>query len=270
MQAIRSEWFKWIQTIRISWVNLLTYKINFFFLVIGPSIVFFIVRYNVWSAIYRIDPDMTIQGYEKAQMLKYQLWVLIVAMMGQAQTSINLANDIRLGKVSTYLVYPFDFWKFHASAFIALQGIQLLMTFVMLMTALALGLVSIADLSSFLAGAAVTFSVGFVWFSIQFLLGIMAFWLEQTWVLRAIFGTLVQFLSGAFLPLEIFPGWLQGILKWTPFPYLTYAPAKIFMGEYNHSAFHVLGILFVWMIIIVLVCKVTWNRGLKLYTASGM
>ena len=51
-------------------------------------------------------PGITVlQGYDFDQMLQYQLLVLIVSLMAQGHNSMKLADDIRLGRISSYLIY---------------------------------------------------------------------------------------------------------------------------------------------------------------------
>jgi ABC-2 type transport system permease protein len=47
-----AELKKWLATIRISWSRQLAYKLNFLLLVIGPTLVFFFVKYNLWRSIF--------------------------------------------------------------------------------------------------------------------------------------------------------------------------------------------------------------------------
>ena len=42
----------------------------------------------------------------------------------------------------------------------------------------------------------------------QYIIGILAFWLDETWVMRVLVGLIAQFLSGSILPLEFYPSWL--------------------------------------------------------------
>jgi ABC-2 type transport system permease protein len=231
------ELSKWMATVRISWSKHLAYKLNFVLLVIGPTLVFFFVKFSLWKAIFSLEGVTTLQGYDLRRMLNYQAWTLLVGLLAQGYNSMNLAEDIRLGRISAYLVYPFGFWPFQTASFLAFQGLQLLVSAVTLLL---------------------------------LVVGLAAFWLEETWVLRVMFVTIAQFLSGAMMPLEVFPVWLESILQWSPFPYLTYVPAKMFMGEYSGSFAVAALILGLWLAVVSLGVNWVWRRGLRLYTAAGM
>ena len=265
-----AEWQKWWATIRISWSRQLAYKVNFLLLVIGPTVVFFFVKYNLWRSIYAIEGLESIQGYDLQAMLRYQIWGMMVGFLAQGFQNMNLSEDIRLGRISAYLVYPFGFWPFHTAGFIAFQVLQILVALVTLGILRGTGMLGELHWWNLLQGASFSLLMGFFWYQISFLLGLAAFWLEETWVLRVMFVTIAQFMSGAILPLEIYPDWLLAILRWTPFPYLTYVPIKIFMGAFQDSLILACLTVFGWLTLVGALSYVVWRRGLRLYTAAGM
>lgn len=261
---------KWLQTIRIGWSNYLAYKLNFILLIIGPTLVFFFIKYNLWTAIYSMEGVDNIQGYDLQSMLKYQVWVMIVGFLGQSYHSMNLAEDIRLGRISSYLVYPFGFWSFHAANFIAIQGVQFIVATITFLAVWLAGIVEPESLTILIQGLCLSWVVGLLWFQISFIIGLAAFWLEETWVLRVMFTTVAQFFSGAIIPLELYPDWLRQLLNWTPFPYLTYAPVRLFMGEADGNFAISILILSAWLVFFSLLVRLVWRQGLRLYTAAGM
>lgn len=261
---------KWQQTVSIGISNYLAYKLNFLFLIIGPTLVFFFIKYNLWSAIYDMDGVETIQGYDFKTMLSYQVWVMIVGFLAQSYNSMNLAEDIRYGRISSYLIYPFSFWSYHTARFIGVQIIQLFISALTLISVISFGAISLPSLKAFISGFVLASLVGFLWFQISFLIGLLAFWLEETWVLRVMFLTMSQFLSGALIPLELYPEFIKKALMFTPFPYLTYVPASVFMESYQASYGLAIAMIFLWITIISLAARFVWQRGLNLYTAAGM
>ena len=103
----------------------------------------------------------------------------------------------------------------------------------------------------------------------MFTTGLLAFWLEETWTMRVMFQMLANFLSGAIIPLDFFPVWANQILKWTPFPAITYTPIKIFMGDISGV---IPGTVLITISIgmMILINTFIWRRGLRLFSAAGM
>jgi len=182
---------------------------------------------------------------------------------------MNLSEDIRMGRISTYLIYPFNFWEFHTASFI---GFQITQVFIALITfgAVALsGLIEVPMFTLLVKGFSYTLFISFLWFVMNYGIGLLAFWLEDTWILKVILMVISSFLSGAILPLDLFPPALVEILKWTPFPYLSYYPIKIFMGVEPNYLFAI-GVMTGWMALITYCNHLIWKKGMKLYTAAGM
>jgi ABC-2 type transport system permease protein len=273
---VGAEARKWGATLRTWWARHLAYKLNFVLLIIGPSVVFFFIKLNLWRSIYLgaagagSAADVVIQGYDLAAMLRYQAWVMITAFLAQGFNSMNLAEDIRMGRISSYLIYPFSFWKYHAASFLAFQGIQLVVAAVTLAALTALGVLTAYEPLAVLHGVLFASLVGALWFAVCFVLGLVAFWLEETWVLRVMFLTISSFASGAIVPLEIYPDWCARLLFMTPFPYMTFVPVRIFMSSYDGSILRAAAILVLWTVAAACVSAYLWRRGLKLYTAAGM
>ncbi len=270
LQTLRLEWSKWADTAKINASKQLAYKTSFILQLISPTLIFFAVKYNIWASIYDMPGTTTIQGYDRGTMLQYQAWVMIVAFLGQGFLSTNMAQDIRLGRISTYLIYPFDFWKFEVAGYIGFLGVQVAVATLTLAALRLSGVFPALDPLTLLQGVSYTLVVGFLWFAVQYNLALVAFWLDETWVLRVIFIMAANFLSGAILPLEMFPASLQQVIAWSPFPYMTHVPVKILMGTYDGSLLQAWGVMVGWIIVVAAMAAFFWRRGMKHYTAAGM
>lgn len=270
MNTLQLNTLKWWQTIKVNWVKYTTYKMNFFLTIIGPALVFFFVKYNLWSAIYQVKGAASLSGYTFDQMISYHIWAFVVTILAQGHASWNLSDDIRLGRISTYLIYPFNFWEFHTASFLSFQILQLFITAISLSLILFFGfLQQLPSLDLFLSGLFFSLYASLFWYITQYFTGILAFWLEETWIMRVMLSIVTNFLSGAIIPLDLYPSWLVQSLKLSPFPYLTYYPIQLFTGSAELSLKPFL-ILTFWMIFFILLIRFVWKKGMKLYTAAGM
>ncbi len=264
-----NEIIKWFKTIKYQWTISLAYRFNFFLEITAPVLVFFFVQYNLWNSIYGDDPTLVIQGYSKDQMITYFGWTLIVGMLARGHMSGNLAEDIRLGRISAHLIYPFDFWKYHSANFLGFQTIQLAVAAFSFIVLLLFKIIMPTDILNLFLALVYCLYVSIFWFVVQFLIGIIAFWLSETWILRVIFNLITAFLAGSYFPLEIYPIWLQKILSLLPFSYIQYYPVKIFMGDL-HLLPQSLMMITIWLIPTILLTQFVWKKGVKRYTAAGM
>ena len=268
MNLITREFSKWWQTFVVCWSKHTSYRLNFFLQIIGPSLVFFFVKYHLWSSIYQGRDDIVLKGYNLDSMITYHLFAMLVSLLGQGFATQNLSEEIRLGKITSYLIYPFEFWAFHTASFISFQVLQSIIFFITISCLTLFNIVQI-DMNSILTGFIYCQFIGFFWYCLQYMTGIIAFWLEETWILQVILRVLTSFLSGAIIPLELYPKFVVEILEYTPFPYLTYYAIKIFTGKIQLNPSMIFILLF-WIFIFCLINHFIWKRGIKNYTAAGM
>jgi len=283
------EWMKWYQTIITHWHKMVSYRWDFYLQIFLPPLAFFITKYFFWKSIYQYEARDIINGLDLAGMLSYHAWVFIVSFINQSQNSYNLSEEIRLGKITPYLIYPFNLWKFHFSAFLSGSLYQILVATFCLFALIFLGLdvqiVTLAkaypvlknwpmfiDLGLTILGGLWIILIGAItWFWMNYSMGLISFWLEETWILRVMLGLIAQFLSGGFVPLNFFPEVWQNLLWWTPFPWLTFAPVNWWIqgGDLSQVLHATLACGF-WQIIFIGLSALLWRKGLRLYTAAGM
>ena len=264
------EFAKWRTTIASSLARQMTYKVDFFLMLIAPSIVFVSVNYTVWRSIFTLRGDAPIGGFSMDEMLRYQCWSLIAAFLIRSHRSWDLSEDIRMGRITAFLLYPFDLWKFHACEFLAFQCVQIVMAAIAIITMITIGLLPLPPLACLMTGVFFSLCVSALWFLFEFAFGLVAFWLEETWILRFVFNLFAVLLSGAFIPIELFPQSLQAILRYTPFPLIASLPVHLFLGSNVTPLPFAFLSMAIWMAIMTLASIITWRRGIGLYSAAGM
>ncbi|MDT8445343.1 MAG: ABC-2 family transporter protein [bacterium] len=262
---------KWWMTMRVSWSNLLVYRVNFILQGIAPLFVFLVVKLSLWYKIFESSPQAQVGGYHFEEMAAYHLWILIASLLIFNGNSQRISEDIRLGRITSYLIYPFQLWEFHAASFLARSWFQLFIALGTLFGAWALlgGRLALPSPAALLAGLGLALLGGLFWFWVNFMVGLVGFWLEETWTLMVMLQIVTYFLSGAIIPLELYPDWMQTLLSFTPFPYIAYWPARLFMGHLDQVGW-VFGALAFWVVVMALAAWWTWRAGMRLYTAAGM
>lgn len=257
---------KWWQTMKVVWSNLMVYKFNFILQSIAPLLVFLFVKVSLWSAIFSSTPEKQIGIYSLEEMLTYHLWIMLVTMISIGSANQDISQDIRLGRITTYLIYPFSLFEFHMSSYLAKQLVKVIIAFLTLMGVwLALGL-TIDPRAAFQA-LLLAFWGGLFWFFLNYFFGLLGFWLEETWTFSVMIQVITYFFSGAIIPLELYPEWLRQGLIYTPFPYIGYIPAKIMMGG-EVDLTQAFLVLTGWIILTAWAGHWIFKRGLRLYTAA--
>lgn len=269
-RTLPTEINKWWLNCSLSIINQLAYKMNFLITFLAPGLIFYCIRISLWVSIYTLGNHSSLSGISKEQMIAIQTWILIVSLISQSFYTTDIAMDIKFGRITPLLLYPFSFWKIHCARWIGFQVIQSLNVVLTTIVFLNLELIQLPSLSIILATFIIAYCGSFLWFQMQFLYGLIAFWLEETWVLPLITKYFSRLLSGAIIPLVFFPK-LLGQLAWlTPFPYLIELPIKLLVfGEVN-LLFSGLLVLGVWICTLVIISKIVWKKGILHYTGAGM
>ena len=268
--SLKNEFLKWSRSFKTSLVRELTYKLNFILELIAPAMVFFLIQYNLWHSIYFSTGEEFINNYNLKGMIEYQFWIFITQIFSRTYFfSMNIAMDIRLGKISSYFLYPFSYISYNFTLFLSQKVVQFFIGMTTLAISLLLGWMDMFSLVLFSKFLLFIFAVTLYWFFVQLILGFLSFWMENTWSLDVSVRFLTFFLSGSLLPLDFFPKILHQILLFTPFPYLSYIPVKIITGE-EASFLQPLLILSAWIFVIFLFCHLMWQKGSKLYTGAGI
>jgi ABC-2 type transport system permease protein len=215
---------KYWLTGRTSLQNNLAYAANFLFdiLLYAFLVTIFI---QLWRTIFA--GGATIAGYGLQQMIWYSIITELITFSGGSIFQ-DLNTEIKAGNITYTLNKPYHYiWYQLANN----AGVMLFKLLINGVAAAALGLIFVGPLKDF-CWIHLPFILWailnglFLNFLILTSLGLTAFWLEENTAFFWIYQKL-GFMLGLFLPIEFFPTWLQKIALYLPFPYITYAPAKL-------------------------------------------
>ena len=265
---------KYLQVIGIGLQSTLTYRVNFLFRCLFGLIPLMATIY-LWRAVYAgKNPSDAVAGYSLAGMTSYYLLVTIVdALTAVAEDDWQIAEDIKNGNISQFLLKPIDFLTYRLCLFFAGRMVYTLVV------AVPLGLFIFALRRYWIAppnGTALILSLislfltGLLQFFVSYTLALLAFWVMEvsTFIFMAF---AFEYIAGGHLfPLNILPEAWEKLLFLTPFPYLLYFPVSIYLGQASGPAlWRGLITQAAWVLATYGLARFVWNRGLKKYAAAG-
>ncbi|RME38206.1 MAG: ABC transporter permease [Planctomycetota bacterium] len=228
----------------------------------------------LWRAIYEGAQRDEVGGLRYTQMVSYYLFVMVARAFGSMpRLATDVAADIREGGLRKYLLQPIDYIAYHLSLRSAHKLVYFVMAFVPYALvfwlcrgflpdapdATALGLSLISLVLAFLLG-----------FSINMLIGLLAFWFLEVASFVHVFMTAQYFLSGHMFPLSLLPDWLQPWITVLPFAYETYYPTLILLQRLDPArALDVIAVQLIWVVVLMGLTRFAWARGLRRYAAFG-
>lgn len=230
--------------------------------------------YFIWSYIYQIKSDgvvgFTIGGFTFEEMMVYLIIGLLINSARSSGISDGIAQTIKSGDIAIYLCRPVNFVKSLLFDGMGAKVIPLL-SFIIL-----LGIMTFTFNLPYPTATIFLVFVIYAIFMLIFdivlysLIGGLSFWFVEIWGIRASIEQILWILSGRVLPLSLFPSWFLSIIQFTPFFYLEYTFARLYLGKIGLSdAFFALGIFIFWTFLLGLVMIYVYRKGFKKMEAFG-
>ncbi|OGV88617.1 hypothetical protein A2Z41_02060 [Microgenomates group bacterium RBG_19FT_COMBO_39_10] len=262
---------KYLQLIKNTLEEYFVYRLNFL-LWRFRSFILFLTLFFFWAAIYQGRGE--IFGYQKAQMLTYVIGIAFLRGLVMSNRSTDLEADIYSGKINSFLVKPLSPRNFYFTRDLADKLLNL--SFVLVEIGLVLYLFrppfwfpqNPLNLLFFIL---LIFLSALLFFFINLIACSLSFWTESNWAPRwLIMLVVVEFMSGAFFPIDILPHWLARFILATPFPYLIYFPLKIWLEQVSiMEIIKVTGVMIFWLVMMFYLSRLVWRKGLRHYSAWG-
>ena len=137
-------------------------------------------------------------------------------------------EDVRTGLLAVQLVRPLNYVLYRLATTLGERFVRFSLNIVV-GALIALALVgpihfSIEGIGIFLLAVPMAFVLDFLG---NFLIGLGAFWLEDTSGILLIYSRLTMILGGMLIPIEMFPDQLQPLVRAMPFSAVVYGPAHL-------------------------------------------
>ena len=260
---------KYLPIIRGTYMIGLVYRFGFLFTILG-NIVYLGVAYYLWKSIYRYSE--TIRGLTFDQTFLYVGLGSAIFILLKTYADWIIHYEIREGMIAVYLTKPIDFQLYALAA--NFGSLLMALTAVTIPTVLILTLifkVKVAlgiGLFLFPLSLLLAFLISF---SIDYFVGIMAFYSESVWGLSITKEIIVTVFSGALIPLQFFPDVLQKTLLWLPFQAIYHTPIMmVTKADQGLDVFlPMLLIQMIWAVTLFLLTRLFYNQAIKVLRIAG-
>lgn len=222
----------------------------------------------IWIGLAKDGP---VGGYTATDFAAYFLTVFLVRQITVVWVLWDLDREIRLGELSPKLLRPLDpYWE-HVVGNLAEKTLRI--PIVLLPVALGLWLtggrldLSLLNIAVFIVTVAGAWTIRF---NQQYSFGLLTFWFDQVLGLEQTYFALYIGLSGALVPLDLFPDAVRLVIAYTPFPYMIDFPAQVLLGKVaGADLWRGLAAQGAWVLAFAGLRLLLWHRGLKRYGAVG-
>lgn len=188
----------------------------------------------LWRAIY--SENQTLYGRSFYQMKEYLLASCAFSSFYTYPSIHFLSLDIRNGEIAYTLTKPIDFQIqfFFKNLGRIVSSVLILMPLLFLLSFFSHTIPSgnlLFAFSSLMMGI-------FLCICFDFFLGILCFWTENSWGISLVRQVALQYLSGAFVPLDCFPSKIAAVLRdFFPFSGIVYFPVQFVTQSFSMDYF---------------------------------
>lgn len=264
---------KFWQVVRLVFLERMAYRTNLF-LEVFAGILASVIVVVLWSAIFRGAGTTELGGYRLPEMVTYLLGAgLINSFILTTAEHPEASEAIQGGDLSGILIRPINphlFWfarDLGNKGFHLLLGIAGYVVVLVLFRHLLVPPHGTAHLLLFLFSVGLATIIQFFVFQV---LGLLAFWMENTYGIRFTARVVMEVVAGAIIPLSFFPRTLHDLFLLLPFPLMIYLPMRIYLGKIAVAQvpFELCkGII--WIVFLVFLYRHLWARGMRQYVSMG-
>jgi ABC-2 type transport system permease protein len=255
--------------VRASVQEKLVYRFDLVIQLLRNFILIFVFRY-LWLSLYGSQTEFA--GVSLAQTLTYATMGVILTPLFPNTLVLDIGRRLRTGNIlfdinrplyfADLLLYQ-TFGQLLAALVTSAAPMFVLALFFGDMTLPASPLVWLAFGVSLLLGFLIAF-----W--IDFIVALSGFWLTETWGIFFAKWSIVDGLSGRYLPLWIFPPGWQTLVMALPFRGITYSAMAIFIGQVKPDQIWAeLGFQLFWLVALALLGRWGYSRATKHLSVQG-
>ena len=249
---------------------MLVYRLNFT-LWRFRTVLQLLMVYFIWWTVFQTENQVF--GYTESTILTYVLITALVRAIVLSSRIMDIGGHINEGGIVNFLVKPQGIIEFYFARDLADKALnisfvilELLLIYFLLKPEIIIQTNFIVILQFLLS----IFLAIILYFSLSLAFGLLAFWLENIWGIYFIFFMIIEAFGGGLFPIDILPSPAAEMLLLTPFPYLLYFPAKVYMGVLTTGELLTgFSIFIFWVFAGWILMKKVLNAGLRTYTAVG-
>lgn len=223
----------------------------------------------LWHAVFL--RRASVQGVSWKQMESYLVVTFVMSRLVSYSIG-RIGRRVLDGSIAVDLTRPVDFQLAQltdAFGVAAVEGTA----------ALAIGVVAAAAIGGFQfprsAVTAILFVVSLLLivplkFTLVYLANLLTFWTSSSMGVTTTLTTLMLALSGTYVPLTLFPHWLELVARALPFQAVAFGPAWIFIGRVgNRGALEIVGLQLLWIVLLGSLGRWLWERAARAVTIHG-
>ena len=250
----------------ISIKKILHYRWHNAFYIIG-SLLSAVSVIFLWQYIYRANMEM------RQYMTVYAILSKLISLLYSARYANCVADKVYKGTFAVDLLRPMHFLRLNFMEVTGEMAAEMIVRGIPICIVLFSGyweLIRNIDPAYALLGMAAVF-LAFLFYMMLFtVIGFLAFRFYEIWPFNRLMNDTIRFFSGSFIPIALFPAWMQTPVRLMPFQYLYSFPIEVILkGSGCENIGLNFAILIIWDVVIAAVMIFVYRRALFRCVVQG-
>ena len=259
----------YVQQFKTTFASMVQYRASLFIWMIG-QVLEPLIYLVVWSTV-SANRGGSVGDYTVAQFAAYYIVFMLVNQVTYTWIMWEYEYRIREGLLSPALLRPVH--PIHSDIADNVSS-KLISLPIMMLIAGGLALIFKPSATvqpwailAFVPGILLAFRVRFL---VEWTLAQAAFWTTRVSAINQVYFVMMLFLSGQIAPLSLFPGPIQILATILPFRWMIGFPVELVLGRLTPvEALAGLGAQAIWLAISLLLVRIVWRAGVRVYSAVG-
>lgn len=266
LEIIARKIRKYVRVVETSLQSNMAYAANFASSTVFYALITFVLI-SLWRTVYA--GGQPVEEYSGTQMMWYCIITELV-VMSRSDVFGSLTEAVQSGSIAYVLNKPYDYLLYQFADATGLMAVKVALNAAV---GVAMGLLIIGPLPGFspiiLLPIALALFCGMTLnFCIQACLGLSAFWFEENSAFYWISSKLVL-IFGLLLPVEYFPDWLERAVRFLPFPYVTYGPARLVVAFSAERFVETIAVQVCYICAFAALAVAMYRKGVRLLNVNG-
>jgi ABC-2 type transport system permease protein len=268
-RALSKHFAKYFEIAKINSVVTLHHSVN----LLGRGMIL-LIRLWIFTQLYRatfnVQHATEINGLTLAMVIWNLVFVQSFNVASRPAVSRIIDEEVKTGTLAYSIGRPYIYNLFHYFGFLGRVAPSLATNVLLggLIGFVLVGPISVTP-SGLLAGA-LLLALGFTLdFLMSLMIGLAAFWMEDTSALMWLFHKGFMVFGGAILPLALFPEKVRVIAETMPFAMMYYAPSRILV-HYDPVLFsRFLQLQLGWCLVFAMLVTFMYRKGVRYVSLNG-
>ncbi len=226
----------------------------------------------MWTAIYR--DHSSVNGYTLEQMITYVLVGNMVRVLTRNFLEEHIGMEIKNGTLSLFLVKPMSYLRYcmvRESGRVVLPGLVSVASQVVVIFFFLNRFLSPSSVAHLAVAIAMIFLSFILELLLSFLVGLVALWTDEVAGLYSTIERVRKFLAGGYFPISLLPPMYGTVSFFLPFAYSFFLPTQLYLGKVTwQKGIQGLGIQLIWIMLLYIIIRLVWRRGIRRYEGIGI